>query len=134
MINYFQTETHSCLQVPDNSKRECVRSGEVFCVTLILWHQYYGVQRQTKGTVEAFDVRSFCVQASWLLMRQPASLSELCEALTQPHGGTASSHCSEATNCSSLAPYWDQRPTQSHSLMAPRGHRIVQFGQNYLRR
>lgn len=50
------------------------------------------MQRRTKGSVEAFDVSSFCVQASWLLMSQPASLSELCEALMQPHGGTASPH------------------------------------------
>lgn len=64
-------------------------------------------QRHTKGYVEAFDVSFFCVQVSWLLMRQPASLLELCKALTQLHGGTASTHCSEATNYSSLAPHWD---------------------------
>ncbi len=111
MINYFQRET----QLPLGARQRQKRTGaaaergllcDFYIAALVLWSKAC-VQRQTKGSVEAFDVRFFCVQASWLLMRQPASLSELCEALTQPHGGTASTHYSEATNYSSLAPHWD---------------------------
>lgn len=69
------------------------------------------MQRRTKGSVAAFDVSSFCVQASWLLMSRPASLSERREALMQPHGGTASPHGSEAAN--SLSPDRDWRPNWS---------------------
>ena len=102
--------------MPGDSKRERLqRRGGLLCgfhtVALVPWSKAC-VQGRSKGSVEAFDVGFFCVQASWLLMRQPASLSELHEAPTQPHGGTASCHCSEATNCSSLAPHWDQRPAQ----------------------
>lgn len=50
----------------------------------------------------------------------------------QPHGGTASPYSSEASNCRSLAPRWDWRVNRSPFLMAPRGHRIVPFGQNQL--
>lgn len=50
----------------------------------------------------------------------------------QPHGGTASPHSSEASNCRSLTPHWDWRANRSPFLMAPRGHRIGPFGTGFL--
>lgn len=85
--------------------------------------------------MKAFDVRFLCVQASLLLMRRPPSLLWPCKAMEQPHSGTASTDCTEAANYRSLAPDWEQRPTSSPCLMAPRGHRTApthMFGQSLM--
>lgn len=80
MINYLQKQN---TQLPLGARQQC--SSSLLCafniVALVLWSKAC-VQRLTKGSVDAFDVSFFCVQALWLLMRQPASLSEFCEALT----------------------------------------------------
>ncbi len=140
MINYFHNET-LWSKLPLGARQQQKRAAAAwrgllcdFNIVALGLRSKACVQRQTKGSVEAFDVRFFCVQASWLLMRQPAGL---CEALTLPHDGTASSHWSEATNYGSLAPHCDWRPTSSPFLMAPEGHRIVcthKLGLNQLHR